>query len=519
MCKVIYVIGASYSSVGKGLAAASLGLLLKMRDLKVSMLKFDPYLNLSADLLSPIEHGDCSVLIDGTVADLDLLQYERITGLQMSSKNICTSGKIYKQILEEQKTNHNGSSIQVIPHITDKIQEMVEDVGKDMDLVVCEVGGTIMDAESTPHMHAIQRDKRKRNDGDVLVVLVSPLPYLNTIQEFKTKLVQRAVSDIRSFGIEPDILLCRSEKKFPDTIIDKVSNLTGVDKDAIFCCEDVKSIYQVPLNFYDMHLDDLIVDKMHLKRKGIKIHKYRDLVEKYTDETLPRIKISVVGKYIAVQDAYLSLKEALQHAAAFNSVKVDINWLDADKFVEKDLEDSMGIVVPGGFGNRAIENKIRAIKYARENNIPFLGICLGMQLAVVEFLRNVCDIKDANSQEFNEQSNVFHIIDGLQKYGEMRVGLFDCLLEKGTVIYDLYKKREIKERHRHRFEFNNDYREILKQKGMIVSGINHENNLVESIELKENKFHLGIQFHPEYQSRINEPHPLFVGLMKAAIKI
>jgi len=533
MCKYIIVCGGVVSGVGKGISVASIGMLLNLRGQNVHPLKLDGYLNVSASTLAPREHGEVFLCDDGSETDLDLGSYERIIGTPVSSRNILTNGTLYKELLmEEENGKYLGQSIQIIPHITNKIQDRLVQLGKDADIVICEIGGTIGDLESGPYLEAIRQFKQK-NWNDVLIILVAPILWIPTIKEFKTKPLQNSVKELQSYGLQPEILLCRTDREIPPKLLDKIANLTNVPREAVFDAPDVESIYQVPIEFYNRHIDDLIADKLHLKRNGCRIHKYRELVEKYIENAdMPKITIGVVGKYDN-QEAYLSLKEALYHAAVANEVKVEIRWINSKELeqakdmrgVWKYFEDINGVIVPGGFDSRGVEGKIRAIKYVREKRIPFLGICLGLQCAVIEIAKNLCALEDANSVEFNKDAKnpVVHFVEGQEnikkKSGTMRLGAYECELEKDTIAYDLYKKKLISERHRHRYEVNAEYTSILSNKGFNVSGVNPDTKLIEIMELNRNvhPFFIGTQAHPEFKSRLSLPAPLFEGLVKASM--
>jgi CTP synthase len=533
MCKYIVVIGGVVSGCGKGVASASLGLLLQMRGLKVVPLKFDPYLNVNAGVLAPREHGEVFLCQDGTESDLDLGTYERIIGCEVSSQNILTSGHVYKELLaEEEEGKYLGQTVQFIPHVTDKIIHRMTELGKDADIVMVEIGGTVGDIESGPFLEAI-RQYKQNHWNDVLTILVAPILWIQTIKELKTKPLQNAVKEIQSFGLQPDILLCRCDRS-PGKLLDKVAALTNVTRTAVFDAPDVSTIYQVPIEFYNRHIDDLIIDKLHFERNGVRIHKYRELVEKYVNgEDLPEVEIAIVAKY-ENEEAYLSLKEAVYHAGVANNVRVKIKWISAEEL--ENAKDLRGVwkyfsgihacIVPGGFDKRGVEGKIKAIQYVREKKIPFLGICLGLQCAVIEFARNVCDLTDSNSVEFNKDTKhpVIHFVEGQEKIrkksGTMRLGAFDCELVKDSLAQELYKKKLISERHRHRYEFNSAYQTQLEEGGLIISGKNPETGLIEMVELdrKQHPFFIGTQAHPEFKSRLMSAAPLFTGLIVAAIQ-
>jgi len=530
MSKFIFVVGGVYSGTGKGIAAASLALLLKMRGNTVSIIKCDPYLNVNAGTMSPVEHGEVFLCDDGTECDLDLGHYERIAGVSMSCENILTSGTLYKNLIhDEEQGKYLGQTISIVPHVTDKIQQRLDDVGKDMDFVIAEIGGTVGDFESGCFYEAISQFKHRCPD-DVMVVMVAPIIWNATVKEFKTKPLQNSIRSLRHDGLSPEMLLCRCDREIPSHILDKVSKLTGVPRVAVFEAPDVQTIYQVPIEFFDRHIDDLVADRFHLPRRGVRIHKYRDLVEKYINgHDLKHVTIGIVGKYENCEEAYISLKEALTHAAVQNNVKVSIKWISA-KDLEKEngieeIEDVSGVIVPGGFDSRGVEGKIRAIRYCRENKVPFLGICLGLQCAVIEFARNVMKLEGATSQEFDGkcQIPVIHFVQGqtadIKKSGTMRLGAYDCELEKDSLIRELYKKKLISERHQHRYEVNNEFVADYATKGFVVSGRNPQSGLVEMMELKRDihPYFVGTQAHPEFKSLLQAPAPLFTGLVVAAI--
>lgn len=527
--KFIVVVGGVYSGTGKGIAAASLGLLLKMRGIQVTLIKCDPYLNLNAGTMNPRQHGEVFLCEDGSETDLDLGHYERLAGITVSSMNIFTSGTLYKQILQaEEDGKYLGDTVQIVPHVTDKIQERLKEVGKGYDVVIAEIGGTVGDFESCAFYEAISQLKH-RNPDDVMVVMVAPVIYNNTIKEFKTKPLQNSVRSLRHDGLTPDIILCRCDRPIPKEVLDKVSRLTGVTKDAVFEAPDVETIYQVPIEFYNRNIDDLVVDRFHFPRRGVRIHKFRDLVEKFTSPNLAKLTIGIVGKYDNCDEAYISLKEALTHAAVANDIKHQIKWINASDLesgsVTGHFEGLDGVIVPGGFDCRGVQGKIAAIKHCRENRIPFLGICLGLQCAVIEYANNVMGLSGANSQEFDKNTPhpVIHFVagqhDGLKKSGTMRLGSYECELEKDTIVRDLYKRKLISERHRHRYEVNEDY--IDANWSFKVSGRNPESGLIEMMELKKelHPFFVGTQAHPEFKSRLGDPAPLFDGLIKAAKQI
>jgi CTP synthase len=524
--KYIIVVGGVYSGTGKGISAASIGLLLKMRGSNVTLIKCDPYLNINAGTMNPKQHGEIFLCDDGSETDLDLGHYERLTGVTMTGKNIFTNGKLYQEILaDEESGKYLGETVQIVPHVTDKIQNKLLELGKEFEIVIAEIGGTVGDYESAGMYEAIAHFKFTY-PNDVMIVMVAPIIMNNTVKELKTKPLQNAVRALRSCGLHCDMLLCRCEEELPPKMLDKVAKLTFVPKEAVFQAPDVKTIYQVPIEFYKRHVDDLIASKFGLKRSMCRIHKYRDLVENYiNNHDWNVLNIGLVGKYDNCDEAYLSMKEALVHAAVNNNVKVNIKWLTTDNFNKEDLKSLDGVIIPGGFDKRGIDNKIEAIQFCREKKIPFLGICLGLQCAVIEFARNVLGIKNATSQEFESKTEnpVIHFVDGqhlnIKKSGTMRLGAYDCELEKDTIVRELYKKKIISERHRHRYEVNISYISKYAEKGFIVSGRNPESGLVEMMEMKKeiHPYFVGTQAHPEFKSRLGEPAPLFDGLIKAAI--
>jgi len=536
MSKYIFVTGGVISGTGKGISAASIGLLLKLRGHTVSIIKFDPYLNVNAGILAPKEHGECFLCDDGTETDLDLGHYERIAGTTVTHKNICTSGTLYKELIQEQEEGkYLGETIQIIPHLTGKIHDRLTDLGKDFEIVIAEIGGCVGDIESGSFYEAIRQFKQTYYD-QTMVVMVAPILWVPTIKEFKTKPLQRSIKDLQSFGIAPDMVLCRVDREPPKKILDKISNMTSVPRECCFIAPDVDTIYKVPIEFYDREIDDLVADKIHLKRNGCRIGQYRKLVEKASNPELPEVTIGVFGKYENCDEAYISLKEALIHAGVSSDVKVKVKWFKAEdlegikstKALNAELKsyfkDLDGIVIPGGFDSRGVEGKIRAIRHARENNVPFLGLCLGLQCAVIEFARNVCGLKDANSSEFSKKTShpVINYVEGQEgltkKSGTMRLGAYDCKLKRGTVAHSLYKKDMCSERHRHRYEVNDEYVEVLESKGMTISGRHPESNLVEIVELEDHKFFVATQAHPEFKSRISSASPLFCGLIESIVK-
>lgn len=533
MSKYVFVVGGVYSGTGKGITAASVALLMKMRGLKVEIAKFDPYLNVNAGTMSPGQHGECYLCNDGSETDLDLGHYERITGIEVSSKNIFTGGTLYKEIIaEEEEGKYLGKTVQMIPHVTGKLIERFELLGQDADIVFIEIGGTVGDMESAGFMEAVKLF-RQRHWEDTVVCMVAPILWVPTIQEFKSKPLQNAVRDLNSFGLPCDLLMCRvpSGPALPPGILDKIANLTGVHRTAVFDAPDVKSVYQVPIEMWSRHVDDLLADKFHFPRNGVRIHKYKDLVEKYVNaDEMDSITIGIVGKYDNCEEAYISLKEALYHAGVADTVRVRRKWISAEELTTKAkvkalLGDCNGIIVPGGFDKRGVDGKMMAIRHCRENKVPFLGICLGLQCAVIEFAKNVLGLANANSQEFDKDTEhpVVHYVEGQEdvrkKCGTMRLGSFSCEISGNSLAYKLYKKKLVSERHRHRLEVNSTYRDQFEQKGLLMTGFNPESGLVEIMELdpEVHPFFIGTQGHPEFKSRLGNPNPLFHGLITAGI--
>lgn len=533
MSKYIFVVGGVYSGTGKGISGASIGFLLLKRGASVQLIKCDPYLNTNAGTMNPRQHGEVFLCNDGSETDLDLGHYERITGIEMSSRNIFTSGTLHQELLADVEAGkYLGQTIQVIPHVTDRIKERITSLGQDAEIVIAEIGGTVGDMESEAFYDAARQMKQAGGD-DVLIIMVAPIIWNAAVKESKTKPLQNAVKALQMRGLQPDILLCRTDFSQPvgDSVLQKISTQTGVDRHAIFLAPQVRTIYEVPIKFWETHVDDLISDKFHLRRKGCQIYKHRDLVEAYINgHDRPVLNIGVVGKYENQDEAYLSLKEALVHAAVANQVKVNIKWIDAEDIDEPSPEmDLHAVIVPGGFDQRGVHGKLMAISMCRREKIPFLGICLGLQCAVIHFCREVMGIVDATSEEFNPDAEhkVIHFMEGqsklLKKSGTMRLGSYDCQLTPGSLIQTLYSKKKISERHRHRYEVNSAYVPEMERLGLKVTGkhIHGDKSLVEMIELdqSEHPFFVATQSHPEFKSRLDSPAPLFNGLVKAAAEL
>ncbi len=532
MTKYVFVTGGVVSGLGKGITASSIALLLKARGYKVFMQKFDPYINVDPGTMNPVQHGEVFVTYDGCETDLDLGHYERFIDEELNYTSNITTGKIYASVIDkERRGEFLGSTVQMIPHITNEIKTKIYEAAKTSgaDFVITEIGGTVGDIESQTFIEALRQFRYELGKEETFFVHTTLIPYLFGSNELKTKPTQNSVRDLRNMGINPDALVCRSPIPLGDTIKAKISLFCDLPKENIIEALDVDNIYKIPLNYHEQGIDEIILRQFKMEVKPANIKYWEDLV--HTTENLSKeIEISLVGKYVELHDAYISVAESLHHAGYKYDTKININWVDSETLegpnvdLKKVFKNSKGILVPGGFGSRGIKGKLKAITYARENDIPFLGICLGMQLAVIEFAKNVCGLDDANSTEF-DATTTEPIIDLMAEQksiinmgGTLRLGNYECTLKKDTLAYKLYKTDHILERHRHRYEFNNKYREILKEKGMVFSGINEEANLVELVELPNQKFFIACQFHPEFKSRPTRPHPLFDGFIRACIK-
>lgn len=528
--KYIFVTGGVTSSLGKGITSSSLGRLLKSRGLKVSIQKFDPYINVDPGTMSPYQHGEVFVTDDGAETDLDLGHYERFIDENLSKNSNVTTGKIYWSVIQkERKGEYLGGTVQVIPHITNEIKQRVYRVAKEreVDVVITEIGGTVGDIESLPFLEAIRQIKYEVGRENVCFIHVTLVPYLSKAGELKTKPTQHSVKDLRGIGIQPDIIVCRSEKPLSAELKDKIGLFCNIDGESVIQNLDAETLYEVPLLLKEEGLDDLVVKKLHLNCGEAQLDEWKDMV--YRLKNLKNnVKIALVGKYVELHDAYLSVVEALKHAGISNDAEVEIEWINSCEVDENNYVDVLkgcdGILVPGGFGDRGIEGKILAIKYARENNVPFLGICLGMQCAVIEFARNVLGLSDANSSEINPDTK-YPVIDLMpeqkdidEKGGTMRLGLYPCKLKEGTFSYEAYKDKVIYERHRHRYEFNNEFRSQFAAEGMIFAGTSPDDRLVEIVEIQNHKWFVGVQFHPEFKSRPNRSHPLFKDFIAAALE-
>jgi len=528
MTKYIFITGGVVSSLGKGLAAASIGNLLESRGLSVTFLKLDPYINVDPGTMNPYQHGEVFVTADGAETDLDLGHYERFTTVTMTQKNNYTTGRIYYEVIsKERRGDYLGGTVQVVPHITDEIKRCIRGVAGNKDIVIVEVGGTVGDIESLPFLEAIRQIPFDIGKDNVLYIHLTLVPFIKAAEELKTKPTQHSVNKLREIGIQPGILLCRTDRMIPIELKKKIALFCNVDKEAVINAKDVESIYEVPLLFHQEGLDEIIVRQLHLKTQKPDLADWEQMMHRIKN---PRhqVRIALVGKYIELKESYKSLSEALRHGGIAHETRVEVEWVDAEKLerdgAERHLKGVQGLIVPGGFGGRGIEGKIMAIQYAREQKVPFLGLCLGMQCAVIEFARHEAGFKTADSSEFDAKTTD-PVIDLLptqrgvkSKGGTMRLGSYPCHLEKGTLAYSAYGQAEVSERHRHRYEFNNRYRKILTKAGLIISGVYRKENLVEIIELRDHPWFLATQFHPEFQSRPRNPHPLFIGFIGAALK-
>jgi len=538
MSKYIFLTGGVVSSLGKGIAAASIGALLEARGLKVNIVKLDPYINIDPGTLSPYQHGEVFVTDDGAETDLDLGHYERFTHITLTQANNWTTGRIYYNVIrKERQGDYLGETVQVVPHITDEIKNAIKAAGSLSDVVIVEVGGTIGDIESLPFLEAI---RQMRYDGrqNVFYAHLTLVPYIQSAGELKTKPTQHSVKELQAIGIAPDALLCRSTIAIPINHKKKIALFCNVDIEAVIGAIDVETIYMVPLSLHKEGLDNLIVKKFGFKDIEPDLSKWKEVVRRML-EPAQEVTIALVGKYMDLKDSYKSLTEALIHGGIANNTKVNFQWIDSENIekhgVLKYLSEVDGILVPGGFGTRGIEGKIETIRYAREKKIPFFGICLGMQCAVIEFARNICGLKDANSAEFDDKTP-YPIIYLMEKWfdfrastweertnasnkgGTMRLGAYPCALTKNSHAINAYGKPDISERHRHRYEFNNEFTDCITNNGMIISGKSPDGSLVEIIELKDHPWFLGCQFHPEFKSRPTEPHPLFSAFIAACLK-
>lgn len=532
MTKYVFVTGGVVSGLGKGITASSVALLLKSRGYKVFMQKFDPYINVDPGTMNPIQHGEVFVTYDGCETDLDLGHYERFIDEELNFTSNITSGKIYKSVIDKERHgDYLGATVQMVPHITNEIKNKVYEAGisSGADIVITEIGGTVGDIESQSFIEALRQIQYEKGSEDTFFIHCTLIPFIYGSNELKTKPTQNSVRDLRNMGIRPDALVCRAPFNTSESIKNKLSLFCSVPVENVIDSIDVKNIYEIPINYYNQKIDEIILKQFKLPIKKANLTKWKNIITT-VDNLKDEIEISLVGKYVELHDAYISVTESLKHAGYKYNTKININWVDSESLEDSKVnlkevfKNSKGILVPGGFGSRGIEGKIKAIKYARENNIPFLGICLGMQLAVIEFARNVCDIKEASSTEFDptcKEPIIDLMVDQksiVNMGGTLRLGNYECKIKKDTLAYSDYKEEIIFERHRHRYEFNNKYKSILEENGMVFSGINEKANLVEIIELPKHKHFIASQFHPEFKSRPTRPHPLFDSFIKASIQ-
>jgi CTP synthase len=527
--KYIFITGGVTSSLGKGIAAASIGALLESRGFKVTLQKFDPYLNVDPGTMNPYQHGEVYVTDDGAETDLDLGHYERFTDTITTRYHNITTGQIYHSVItKERRGDYLGETVQVIPHITDEIKSAITRIAEGNDVVITEIGGTVGDIESLPFLEAIRQFKPDIGGENILYIHLTLVPYIKSADELKTKPTQHSVKALREIGIQPDILLCRTDRPLPNGVKNKIALFCNVNNDAVITAKDVEYTYEVPLMFHQEHLDQKIIDFLKLQSGYEPDLSVWEAIVQRLQAPEHVVTIGVVGKYIALQDSYKSMIEALIHGGIANQAKVQLNWINAEEIEKKGAPSALsevdGILVPGGFGERGGEGKIEAVSYARKHKVPFLGLCLGLHCAVIEFARNVCGLKNANSTEF-DPTTAYPVIDFLpeqrkihEKGGTMRLGAYPCALRPDTFVREAYGKAEISERHRHRYEVNNDFVKELTEGGLVVSGTSPDGSLVEIIEIRNHPWFVGTQFHPEYKSKPHRPHPLFAGFIKAAVK-
>ncbi len=529
MTKYIFVIGGVVSSLGKGIASATIGFLLKRMGYKVGMIKLDPYLNVDPGTMSPFQHGEVFVTDDGAETDLDLGHYERFIDQSLTQASNTTAGKIYEKVIDKERRGaYLGKTVQVIPHVTNEIIHNIRKQEGENDVIIVEIGGTVGDIESLPFLEAVRQLRLDVGQENSLFAFLTYVPYVRAAGELKTKPTQHSVYKLREIGIQPDILLCRSEESFNDEIKSKIALFTNVTKSHVINAIDVDHIYRVPIVYCEAGLHSIICKSLHLEEKPVDLSDWEQFLNNLT-QSEQEVTIAICGKYVEHQDAYKSVEQALIHAAAHHRTKLKFCWVDTEKTnhraeMEKTLSEVDGILVPGGFGVRGIDGKIIVARYARENKIPYFGICLGMQVAVIEFSKNVCGLTGAYSVEFDEtcEHPVISMMED-QKYmelvgGTMRLGAYDCKLKPGTLAHSIYKEDVISERHRHRYEFNNDYRGKIVENGMNITGTTKEDLLVEIVEIPEHPFYIGVQFHPEFKSRPNRPQPIFRDFIGAALK-
>ena len=537
--KYIFVTGGVLSSLGKGLASAVIGSLLEARGLTVSLQKLDPYINVDPGTMNPFQHGEVFVTDDGAETDLDLGHYERFTNASLGKDNNFTTGRIYNSVItKERRGEYLGGTVQVIPHITDEIKRSILLLSGRVDVAIIEIGGTIGDIESLPFLEAIRQLRADLGKENVLYIHLTLLPYIATAGELKTKPTQHSVKELRSIGIQPDILLCRTDREIPPEMKAKIALFCSVDKDAVIMAKDVDCIYELPLIYHEDGLDEKIVKSLHIWTRAPRLGDWQDFVDRFKRPQFS-VTIGIVGKYVDLTESYKSLNEALYHGGVPNDTKVHLQFIDSEKIDESNSREILGkldgILVPGGFGPRGVEGKVVAAKFARENKVPYFGICLGMQIAVIEFARHIAGMSHANSTEFDKKTKypvIYLMREWLNertgeverrdvdsdKGGTLRLGAYPCKLHKDTFAYEAYGEEAISERHRHRYEFNNEFMEVLKEKGLVISGTSPNGSLVEIVEIQDHPWYLGCQFHPEFKSKPMKPHPLFVDFIRASLK-
>jgi CTP synthase len=531
MTKYVFVTGGVVSGLGKGITAASLGRLLKARGLKVAAQKLDPYINVDPGTMSPYQHGEVYVTEDGAETDLDLGHYERFIDEDLNKYSNLTTGKVYWNVLnKERRGEYLGSTVQVIPHITNEIKDFIYRVGKKTgaDVVITEIGGTIGDIESQPFIEAVRQISLEAGKENSLFIHVTLVPYLSGSEEHKSKPTQHSVKELQGMGINPDIIVLRCDSHLEESIFQKIALFCNVKPDCVIENITLPSIYEAPLMLEASGFSEVVCRELGIQTPPPDLSEWKEMAESIYKKDLGTVEIGLVGKYVALHDAYLSVAEALHHAGFYHNVHINIHWIDSEKITYENADEILGnlngIIVPGGFGSRGIEGMIVAAGYARKQRIPYFGICLGMQIAVIEYARNVAGLADANSGEFDADTpnKVIDFMPGqsdeIDKGGTLRLGAYPCIIKKGSAMERCYEALEISERHRHRYEFNNDYRELLEEKGLTLSGISPDGVLVETVELSDRDFHIGVQYHPEFKSRPNRPHPLFKGFIAAALK-
>ena len=525
MTKYIFVTGGVVSGLGKGITSASLGNLLKARGLSVINQKLDPYINVDPDTMNPFQHGEVFVTEDGATTDLDLGHYERFTGVNLKKDSNVTTGSIYRKVIEsERKGDYLGATVQVIPHITDEIKRRIKGISNDVDIQITEIGGTVGDIEILPFLEAARQIRKELGQENVMFVHVTLVPYIGPSTEMKTKPTQHSVSVLRSAGISPDVIVLRSDRILNDEIKSKVSSFCDVSYEDVISAPDLEDIYEVPLKMFDEGLDRSVDKRLNLETNDPDLDRWKNML-KLKEGVSNTVEIAILGKYFGLPDSYLSVVESLNHASLHNKAKLNLHWVDSDNFNVEDLKNYDGVVIPGGFGYRGIEGKISAIQYLREEKVPFLGICLGLQCAVIEYARNVCGISDANSSEFSKNTSNY-VIDLLPNQNlekddvgaSMRLGTYPCKIKEGTLTSKIYKEEVIYERHRHRYEVNNKFKDELEKHGLVISGMSPDNNLIEMIEIKDHPYFVASQFHPEFKSRPWDPAPMFKYFIEAASK-